>query len=154
MSSFDSPSQTTTVSSSGSTTSPDNLPPQGIPTPLKKVQLCSRIAETEPPIKVMHPIYSSLRGTDLGLDWALVEPIPLGLSDTISRQAVISQDMRRIFRPAHIILSVGNNSSVKGRLWPGVTMMRLSHQCRFVPVWSISVDTPIGEIFIRSFIRI
>lgn len=159
MSSFVSRSQTTTAKSSSSTSGVDNVSPQETPTPLQEVQLSSRIAKSESATRVVYPIQSSLRGTDLGLDWALIYPVQLGLSDMLYRQGFTSQDMHRVSRPiqlmprteTHVVLSVGNYSSVKGKLLPGVTMMTLSQGSKFVQLWSISVDTPIGEKFMHSF---
>lgn len=158
MSSFASLSHTTTAKSSGSTTGADNVAPQETPTHLQGVQLLPRITEPEPVFVVVQPIHSSLRGTDLGLDWALIDPAHLGLSATLYRRGFKSQYVHRVSRPVEpmprtetdVILSMGNYSSIKGKLWPGVTMMRLSGGSNFVQLWSISADTPIGEKSMRS----
>ncbi|RDW56688.1 hypothetical protein BP6252_14040 [Coleophoma cylindrospora] len=153
VSSFTSLSPTATAKSSSPSIGEGNIPPQKAPTILQEVQLSFRTAQSEPPIPVQNPAQSSFHGTDLQLDWALIGPIQSEISHALYSGDFTSQDVHRISRPVRqmprtetqVILSVGNGPSVKGTLWPGVTMMRLSNGSKFVQLWSISVDTPMGE---------
>jgi hypothetical protein len=97
---------------------------------------------------------SSTQGTQLGLDWALVE-----LSDNSVRSCrktfLRMPQSANILVPQHIASTVerevnvtfitGYSGTLTGTIAPGFTRMRLLPRSKFQEVWTLNLDKPLGN---------
>ena len=101
---------------------------------------------------------SSLSGTDLGLDWALIE-----LSDQKFYDAHYLNGLRNFWAgnnifPRHVVsqtkgprhtrsvtVVTGYSGTIRGLLLPGSTAMKLTPRSKFQEFWTVQLEESIGE---------
>lgn len=111
------------------------------------------------PTKVMRPTESSISGSQLGLDWALIQLSQPTISNigTNSRSRSLENVVlpRRVVpsleNEADIVVVTGYSGIVKGKISLSTTMMRLSQRSKFQEVWTVRLDNTLGRIWRMTF---
>lgn len=104
--------------------------------------------------KLGHLSTSSILGTQLGLDWALIELSEissLNARNTIAKNELLKnvvvprRIVSRLERDAAIVAIKGYSGISRGSISSSTTMMRLSHRSTFQEVWTVRLDSPLGK---------
>lgn len=90
------------------------------------------------------------------MDWALVEilpPVPRAIFDAKTYSPSVARKSRNpqyciqnITEETDIMVLMSENRTIRGQLSPSTTMMQLSLQSPFQEVWTVTLDTAIGEL--------
>lgn len=107
----------------------------------------------------MRPAESSISGSQLGLDWALIwlsQPTisNIGMnskSRSLENVVLPRRVVPNLEKEADIVVVTGYSGIVKGKISLSTTMMRLSQRSKFQEVWTVRLDSTLGKIWRVKF---
>ena len=102
---------------------------------------------------VAQPTASSISGTQVGLDWALIELSQLNMSN--GRKNAGKKLPETIVPPQRVVPSLkvegdvvivtGYSGTLRGKISSSTTVMRLSQRSKFQEVWSVRLDSRLSK---------